>query len=85
MVPKRPPSPPKTEVLHEKNCLFLLKNSTQPRKKLQFYMKKCQKIDKKRYQKEHPAAQKPEVLHEKLKTVLQQRKPEKNPKFWMKN
>ena len=33
-------------------------------------MKKGHKIDKKRYQKEHPAPQKREVLHEKLKTVL---------------
>merc|ERR1711980_27741 len=39
-VPKRPPSPAKTEVLHEKKCLFLLKNTTQPRKKLKFCIKK---------------------------------------------
>ena len=44
-VPKRPPSPAKTEVLHEKKCLFLLKNTTQPRKKLKFCIKKWQKID----------------------------------------
>ena len=40
---KRPPTPAKTEVLHEKKCLFLLKKTTQPRKKLKFGMKKCQK------------------------------------------
>ena len=56
-VPKRPPSPAKTEVLYEKNCLFLLKKTSQPRKKLKFCMKKWQKNDKKRYQKEHPAPQ----------------------------
>ena len=44
---KRPPTPAKTEVLHEKNVFFLLKKTTQPRKKLKFGMKKCQKIDKK--------------------------------------
>ena len=42
-------------------------------------MKKWQKIDKKRYQKEHPAAQKPEVLHEKMKTVLPMGILKKNP------
>ena len=38
-VPKTPPSPAKTEVLHEKKCIFLLKKTTQPRKKLKFCMK----------------------------------------------
>ena len=54
---KRAPSPAKTEVLHEKSFLFLLKKTSQPRKKLKFCMKKWQKNDKKRYQKEHPAPQ----------------------------
>ena len=49
---KRPPSLPKTEVFHEKNCLFLLKKTTQPRKKLNFCIKKWQKVDKKNDQKE---------------------------------
>ena len=31
-VPKRPPRPAKTEVLHEKNCLFLLKKPPSPAK-----------------------------------------------------
>ena len=44
---KRPTSPPKTEVLLEKNCLFLLKKSSQPRKKLKFCMKRRQKSAKK--------------------------------------
>ena len=39
-VPKRLPTPAKTEVLHEKKCLFLLKKATQPRKKLKYCMKK---------------------------------------------
>ena len=38
-------------------CFFLLKKTSQPRKKLKFCMKKWQKNDKKRYQKEHPAPQ----------------------------
>ena len=37
---KRAPSPAKTEVLHEKSFLFLLKKTSQPRKKLKFCMKK---------------------------------------------
>jgi len=45
-VPKRAPIPAKTEILHEKNSIFLLKKTTQPRKKLKFCMKKGQKIDK---------------------------------------
>ena len=57
-VPKRRPNPAKTEVLHEKKCLFLLKKTTQPRKKLKFCMKKCQKNDKKIEQKNHPTPQK---------------------------
>ena len=43
--------------MHEKMCFFLLKKTSQPRKKLKFCMKKWQKNDKKRYQKEHPAPQ----------------------------
>ena len=69
-VPKRPPSPAKADVLHEKKCRFLLKKSTQPRKKLKFCLKKCKKNDQKIDPKNHPAPQKPEVLHEKLKTLL---------------
>ena len=57
-VPKRQSSPPKTEVLHEQKCIFLLKKTTHPRKKLKFCMKKCQKIEKKIDQKNHPAPQK---------------------------
>ena len=38
-VPKIPPSPPKTEVLHEKYCIFYSKKTTQPRKKLMFSIK----------------------------------------------
>ena len=81
---KRPPSPLKTEVLHEKACLFLLKKTSQPIKKLNFRMKKLQKSAQKRYQKEHPAPQKPEVLHEKLKTALPRgilKKKSLRPKF----
>ena len=44
---KRAPTPAKTWSFAWKNCLFLLKNTTQPRKKLKFCMKKWQKIDKK--------------------------------------
>ena len=69
-VPKRAPSPPKTWSFISKNCLFLLKNTSQPRKKLKFCKKKWPKNDKKVPPKEHPAPQKPEVLHEKLKIVL---------------
>merc|ERR1711980_70831 len=69
-VPKRPPSPAKTEVLHEKKCLFLLKNTTQPLKKLKFCIKNDKKLTKKLTQKKKNHPQKPEVLHEKLKTVL---------------
>ena len=57
-VPERAPSPAKTEVLHEQKCIFLLKKTTHPRKKLKFCMKKCQKIEKKIDQKNHPAPQK---------------------------
>ena len=39
-VPKRPPRPAKSEVLHEKKLSFSLKKTTQPRKKLKFCMKK---------------------------------------------
>ena len=39
-VPKRASSPAKTEFLPEKNCIFLLKNTSQPRKKLKFCKKK---------------------------------------------
>ena len=53
-----------------KKCIFLLKNTSQSLKKLKFWMKKWQQKEKKRYPNEHPAPQKPEVLHEKLKTVL---------------
>ena len=42
-VPKRLPTPAKTEVMHEKKCLFLLKKTTQPRKKLKYCMKKMKK------------------------------------------
>ena len=69
-VPKRAPNPAKTEVLHEKKCLFLPKKTTQPRKKLKFCMKKCQKNDKKIDPKKEKPPLKPEVLHEKLKIVL---------------
>ena len=44
-VPKRAPSPAKTEVLHEKKSFFLLKKTTQPRKKQNFCIKKWQKND----------------------------------------
>jgi hypothetical protein len=64
---KRPPTPPKTEVLLEEKCLILLKKTSQPRKKITFCMKKMTKVPK-RYRKEHPSPQKPEVLHEKLKS-----------------
>ena len=69
-VPKRPPSPAKTAVLHEKKCLFLLKKTTQPRKKLKFCIKKDKKLTKKLTKKMKNHLKKPEVLHEKLKTVL---------------
>ena len=39
-VPKRPPRPAKTEVLHKKNMFFLLKKTTEPLKKLMLWMKK---------------------------------------------
>ena len=39
-VPKRAPSPAKSEVLHEKKSFFLLKNTTHPRKKQKFWLKK---------------------------------------------
>ena len=39
-VPERPTSPAKNKFLHEKNSIFLLKKTTQPRKKLKFCMKK---------------------------------------------
>ena len=39
-VPKRPPRPAKTEVLHDFFLSFLLKKTTQPRKKLKLCMKK---------------------------------------------
>ena len=42
----------------KKNVFFYSKKTSQPRKKLKFCMKKWQKNDKKRYQKEHPAPQK---------------------------
>ena len=56
-----------------KFCLVfcLLKNTSQPHKKLKFCMKKWQKINKKVPPKKYPAPQTTEVLHEKLKTVLQ--------------
>ena len=44
-VPKRAPSPAKSDILHEKKVFFLLKKVTHPRKKLNFCMKKWQKID----------------------------------------
>ena len=42
----------------KKNVFFYSKKTSQPRKKLKFCMKKSQKNDKKRYQKDHPAPQK---------------------------
>ena len=69
-VPKRPPSTAKTEVLHEKNVFFLLKKTTQPRKKLKFGMKKCQKIDKKIDQKICHFFKKSTQLPKKLKKFL---------------
>ena len=51
---KRPPSPAKADVLHEKKCRFLLKKTIQPRKNLKFCIKKWHK----RYQKDHPSPQK---------------------------
>merc|ERR1711980_69008 len=81
------PSPAKTEVLHEKKCLFLLKNTTQPRKKLKFCIKNDKKLTKKLTQKKKNHSQKPEVLHEKLKTVLPMRilkkksRPPNSPNF----
>ena len=54
-VPIRPTSPAKTEVLHKKHGLFLLKNTTQPRKKPEVLREKMTKNGQKRYQKEHPA------------------------------
>ena len=71
-VPKRAPNPAKTEVLHEKKCLFLLKKTTQPRKKLKFCIKKDKKLTK-MTQKMKNNLKKPEVLHEKLKTVIPMR------------
>ena len=49
-VPKRASSPAKTEVLHEKKKFFLLKNTTQRRKKHNFCIKKWhwQNIDPKK-------------------------------------
>ena len=90
---KRASSPPKTEVLPEKQCLFLLKKTSQPRKKQKFCMKKWQKIDKKRYQKEHPPPQKREFLHKKMSFFTQKEHPasqkievlhEKMTKNWQK-
>ena len=57
-VPKTRPNPAKNEVLHEKECIFLLKKTTQPRKKLKFCMKKCPKNDQKMDPKNHPTPQK---------------------------
>ena len=70
---KRPPSPAKTEVLYEKNCLFLLKKTSQPRKKLNFCMIKNDKKSSKKGTKKSTQPRtsfKFEVLHEKFKIVL---------------
>ena len=63
--PKRPPSPAKTEVLYEKNCLFLLKKTSQPHKKLNFCMKNDKKVPKKGTQKSTQPPKKAKVLYEK--------------------
>merc|ERR1712243_514192 len=44
---KRPPSPAKADVSHEKKCRFLLKKTIQPRKKMNFCMKNDKKMTKK--------------------------------------
>ena len=64
---KKTTHPPKNWSFAWKKCLILLKKTSQPRKKIKFCMKKWQKCQK-RYRKEHPSPQKPEVLHEKLKS-----------------
>ena len=67
---KRAPSPAKTEVLHEKKSFFLLKKTTQPRKKQNFCIKKWQKNDKNLTKKSRYTGMNPEVLDEKFKIVL---------------
>ena len=75
---KKSIQPRKNGSFAKKKSIFLLKKTSQPRKKLKFCMKKWQKIDKKLPPKNHPAPQKREVLHEKLKRVY-------NMGFWKKN
>ena len=50
----------------KKNVFFYSKKTSQPRKKLKFCMKKSQKNDKKRYQKDHPAPQKLKFCKKKI-------------------
>ena len=79
---KRPPSPAKTEVLYEKNCLFLLKKTSQPRKKLNFCMIKNDKKSAKKGTKKSTYLLKGfffKVLDENPKVVLNMGILKKNP------
>ena len=58
---KEHPARQKLKCFHEKNSIFLLKKTTQPRKKLKF----CMKILSFFTQKDLPASQKTEILHQK--------------------
>ena len=58
-----------------KNVVFLLKKSTQPRRNMKFYIKKNYFFT----QKEHPASQKIEVLHEKMTKNWQKKVPKRAP------
>ena len=57
-VPKRPPNPAKTEVLHEKKSRFLTKKDLPASQKTEFLHEKMTKKCQKRYQKDHPDPQK---------------------------
>ena len=84
---KRASSPAKTEVSHEKNCLFWLKKTSQPRKKQKFCMTKWQKYRQKSSQKEHPAPQKLKLCKKKKFIFYLKRPPNpaKNSSFAWKN
>ena len=58
---KEHPAPQNLKFCLKNNVFFLLKKTSQPRKKQKICMKKWQK----KYQKEHPDPQKREVLHKK--------------------
>ena len=77
-VPKIPPSPSKTEVLHAKYCIFYSKKTTQPPKKLMFSIKNWQKID----QKAHPAPQKVKFCMKKI-VFFYSHRPPRLPKHWI--